>query len=204
MSLDRTLMFLTGPWAILGEEVMHSNAFQTEKVRVDQSEPISIRLNPSGTREETAWSFMSLFTFLNELTDDWVIFRNRSERLPAKPDPRQLNIYYADGNGAGKKRIIVTITTDWVISVHISRPDLVGWNDWIVEVGPEQFLIGTRGRVNKLPRQQILMLCRWLTRNIRGGNAWIKHASFVPIDAHEFHPIVLALARKLVMAQLPQ
>jgi hypothetical protein len=45
---------------------------------------------------------------------------------------------------------------------------------------------------------------RKCTQNVRGGNAWINYAAFVAIDAQEFHPIVLALARRLVKAKLPQ
>jgi hypothetical protein len=41
-------------------------------------------------------------------------------------------------------------------------------------------------------------------RNLRGGNAWISHAGFIEIDAQEFHPTVLFLARKRVDSGLPQ
>jgi hypothetical protein len=67
---------------------------------------------------------------LNELSDDWICLEVRSERSPTSPDARELTIYYAEG----KKRVIVTITTEWTISVQITRPDLVEWNDWTHEV----------------------------------------------------------------------
>jgi hypothetical protein len=37
-----------------------------------------------------------------------------------------------------------------------------------------------------------------LIRNVPGGHEWINHAGFGVIAAREFHPIVLALASKLV------
>jgi hypothetical protein len=42
-----------------------------------------------------------------------------------------------------------------------------------------------------------------LVQNMRGGNAWTKHAAFVAIDAREFHPIVLALTARLIDFGLP-
>jgi hypothetical protein len=45
---------------------------------------------------------------------------------------------------------------------------------------------------------------RKFAQNMRGGNAWINHAAFVAIDAQEFDPTVVALARTLVKTQLPQ
>jgi hypothetical protein len=127
MSLDRALEFVAGARAIFGQEVVRSDAFWTEKVRGRESSPKkSIGVNPRGTSEGMPWSFRSLFTFLNELPDDWAISRNRAGSFPAKPDPRNLKIYHADGYGAGNKRVTVTIAADWTISVQMSRPDLVG------------------------------------------------------------------------------
>jgi hypothetical protein len=45
---------------------------------------------------------------------------------------------------------------------------------------------------------------RLVPNQIRGGDAWINHAAFVAIDAREFHPIVLSLARTLVQARIPE
>jgi hypothetical protein len=80
----------------------------------------------------------------------------------------------------------------------------VAWNDWILDVRVEPSFLGTRGRLNKQARPQTLVVWRKITRNVRAGSAWIRHAAFVPVDAQEFHPIVLSLARKLVKAQLPR
>jgi hypothetical protein len=121
MSLDRALEFLAGGRAIFGGEVVHSDGFRTEKVREREIRPKKmIGVHPSGTSETTPWSFKSLFTFLNEFPPDWVKLRNRSHKLPPKPDRRQLSIYYADGNGKGNRRMIVTNATNWTISVQIS------------------------------------------------------------------------------------
>jgi hypothetical protein len=42
-----------------------------------------------------------------------------------------------------------------------------------------------------------------LVANMRGGNFGVNHAAFGVVDAHEFHPIILTLARKLIDSGLP-
>jgi hypothetical protein len=37
-----------------------------------------------------------------------------------------------------------------------------------------------------------------LVANMRGGNSWVNHASLVVVDAHEFHPMRLTLAKKFI------
>jgi hypothetical protein len=70
-------------------------------------------------------------------------------------------------------------------------------------VGNESTSQVTRFWVKKQIRERTLLFWHKYMLNMRGGNAWIKHAAFVAIDAQAFHPIVLALARTLVNVQLP-
>jgi hypothetical protein len=130
-------------------------------------------------------------------------FEESSWKLSSETRSRNLKIDYADGYGAGNKRMIVTIAADWTISVQMSPPDLVGWeDDWNRQTAVEQTSHGTRGRENKQTRDQPWVFWREVTQNMRGGNAWINHAAFVAIDAQESHPIVLGLARTLVKTKL--
>jgi hypothetical protein len=197
MNVLEALEFFAGARAIFNDEVVHSDAFCTAKIRGDDRATQMIRVNPRGRgSEEQRWSFRSLFTFLNELSEDWGLIRNRI------PGACRLKIYYADQDGKGERRLTVKVDEDWKITVQISRPDLVAWDEWELMTASIETLHGTRGRENKRARLRSMTYWVMLVRNMRGGNAWINHTAFVVIDAHEFHPIVLALADKLVASGL--
>jgi hypothetical protein len=92
---------------------------------------------------------------------------------------------------------------EWVPSVKMSRPD-ADWDAWAMQSVEEETREGTRGRENKKPHVKRMIWWQMNVANIRGGNAWFKDASFLPVDAGDFHPVVHKLARKLIRAGLEE
>jgi hypothetical protein len=85
----------------------------------------------------------------------------------------------------------------------MSRPN-DDWDAWLMESGEEETREGTQRRQNN--RSYIKRLIWWtmIPTNLRGGSAWLKDASFLPLDAADFHPIIHSLARKLIRAGLDE
>jgi hypothetical protein len=146
--------------------------------------------------EQQGWSFRSLFTFLNELFDDWGRIRNRVL------GSQHLKVYSADKDGKGDRRVTVKVDEEWNLSMQISRPDVVVWDKWKKITRQEDTSHGTRSRENKEARMRSITYWIMLVANMRGGNSWINHAAFAVVDAHEFHPIILTLSRKLIDSRL--
>lgn len=204
MHVHDALDFMAGARAIFEDELTHSSAFLTSKVRTRDRSSRMISTYPRGRIEfaEQRWSFRSLFTFVNDLPGDWELVK--SDWTKTDTLKRDMKLYYADARGSGKKRITVKIDAFWNISVKISRPDLVEWEDeWLPVTCVDETREGTRDRCNLRGTKREMIYWHLLTRNVRaGGNRWINHASFPFIDSEEFHALVLDLARRLVKAQL--
>jgi hypothetical protein len=148
-----------------------------------------IRMHPNGTGEAHRWPFRSLFTFLNELPEDWAYVRNRRRAADENATGRQLKIYYADQQGRGEKRITVKIQPDgFLISIQISRPDLVEWDEWDPVTMKVETMQGKRHWENRQAKPCTMTFWRLLAGYMRGGNAGMNQAAFAAIDAHKFHP----------------
>jgi hypothetical protein len=84
-----------------------------------------IRVTPGATGvEQQRWSFRSLLTFLNELSDVWGRIRNRVLGSQC------LEMDSAEKDGEGDRRMTAKVGEEWNISVQISRPDMVVWDRW--------------------------------------------------------------------------
>jgi hypothetical protein len=179
------LQFMAGVRAIFDDEVIHSDAFCTETVRDNDRVSRMIRVTPRAMGvEQQCWSFRSLFTFLNEQSDDWGRIRNRIH------GSQRLKLYSTDQNGKGDRRVTVKVNKEWNISVQISRPDAVVWDRRERITRQEDTSYGTRPRENKQARMRSLTYWIMLVANVRGGNSWINHPAFGVVDAQEFHPII--------------
>jgi hypothetical protein len=120
MKVLEALRFMAGARAIVDDEVIHSDAFCTETVRDNDRVNRMIRVTARAMGvEQQRWSFRSLFTFLNELSDNWGRIRNRVS------GSQRLNVYSADQDGKGDRRVTVKVDEEWNISVQISRADVV-------------------------------------------------------------------------------
>jgi hypothetical protein len=74
MHVEDALEFVAGARAIFGDEMCHSGAFLTAKVREGDRPTMMIALCPRGRTHEFAaqrWSFRSLLTFINGLSGAW-------------------------------------------------------------------------------------------------------------------------------------
>jgi hypothetical protein len=87
--------------------------------------------------------------------------------------------------------------------VKTSRPD-ADWDAWAMQSAEEETSDGTRRRENK--RAHVKRMIWWWMNvtNIRGGNAWFKDASSLPVDVTDFHSVVHKLGRKLIRGGLEE
>jgi hypothetical protein len=195
-----SLRFLAGPRPIFEEEERMSEVFLSEKILANDRCRRLIRIFPNQS-PNCRWSFRSLFVFLNELPGDWTDWR--SAGAARSGGPSRLRFFYADRVGDGVNRIRVDVDSEWVPSVEMSRPD-ADWDAWSMQSVEEETREGTRGRENKKPHVKRMIWWQMNVTNIRGGNAWFKDASFLPVDASDFHPVVHKLARKLIRGGLEE
>jgi hypothetical protein len=121
----RSVAIHGGTHALLDDKVIHSDAFCAETVRDYDRGSRMIRAIPRVmSLEQHRWSFRSLFTFLNELSDDWGRIWNRI------PGSQHLKLYSADQDGKGDRPVTMRIDEGENISVQISRADVVVWDNW--------------------------------------------------------------------------
>jgi hypothetical protein len=85
----------------------------------------------------------------------------------------------------------------------MSRPN-DDWDAWLMESGEGETREGTQRRQNKWSYIKRLIWWTMGPTNLRGGNTWLKDASFLPVDAADCHPVIHSLAGELIRAGLDE